>query len=1012
MPDNMEEIRKGIKACYHEIDGTKAFTIVPDSVIYILSGRKHRFILENDATILGEKTTNPATTVAEAKWAFILSYLWAEAEKTPKGEKLPLWADLSGGKDSVEFLGIDKQYKQGPSIEISPSSDDVWLGNYHRMEVFSHIPGKGLFFHFLTIDKPHIYLAYFDKQKVNPEIKEFSLKDGYYSYGEVIKFHVATHMLPLKISDQYKKQYGKIEEEPSFKDLEVEIHLTDENQKVLKEDPIVKGKLIDYSPAVKDAAGVNISSGTANISYEFPIFIDPKWKDDIHTKDQKTKAYSVNIKITNTKTKKEYTIDLNQNKIRKIAQSKRDFDDVEVSPVFWVKYESMDTVMARMEQKKSNMIQYIGDIDYSIKEKNPCAYSKITINDGKNDYEIFNEYANQNGSVKDKSQNWITVIAGDKEAKEIKITAKYLKDKEATPENVRTAKNGYMCQMILNDGKPHNGIRDVFKMDWIVGQYKPSQDPKLFMERMLNLAKNPVLAAPVIFHPSNSDKAPKLPGNRPTDQQMKGTPQPKEIQEAFKGASVSGIQGLQEGTDFTINEEDDSITLKLKYQYNKSYDDKILNYLYGEQDYLSKGGFHDNYKNLWVVRYLIKFFGGEQLYQTYFVPVTTCRYPNQIAGIRVFPDMKWVFNFNYNIETPLYYGATTPLEEYYSGYSEGKINTQNNTTRKEIMSKTVDNRLQHYVGRKTTFGIYVECEVSGEDDVIKLGKDFNEKFRKMLQPLFWVVNKIDGDLGVTEARNEDTRLQNSPGTQKGLMARLKALPMSFELSPPNIGVGLAIGLAGSESGRQTYELEGRLIADPVIGAKVKLDILALGSKFKPWGAIIDALDLVSWLANLFSGGRVEVNYELYFELSAAIKLVGEGSEDGESKPANIKYNFEDRSIQGSLGLQGELKGILHASFSLKIYVKSEKNKSFEAEENKKKSLGLGIGAEASTSITLTLSKNFGKKDDWDADFYFAGVTLKIWAEAGYSDKSDAKTINIIPDFKDTINILKNKGEIK
>lgn len=1007
----MDEILRGIKACYHEIDGKNEFTVVPDVVLYLLSGKKHRFVLENNPNLIGEKTTNPQTTVNEAKWAFILSYLYPEALKTPEGEKLPLWADLGGGKVKVKQLGIADQYKQGSFIEITPNSNDVWLGNYHRMEVFSHIPGKGLNFHFLTIDKPKIYLAYFDKQNVDPEIKEFKINDGYYSYGEVIKFHVATHMLPLKISDQYKQKYGKIENEPSFEDLEVEIHLTDENHKVLQEDPIVKGKLVDYSPTVKEADGVHINLGTANISYEFPIFINPEWKDTIHTKDKKVKAYSVNIKITNTKTKKEYTYQPDQSQIRQIAKSKRDFNDVEVSPVFWVKYEAMETVLARMEQKKANMIQYIGDIDYSFKEKNPCAYSKITINDGETDYEIFNEYSGE--KVKDSTKRWIDIVAGDKEAKDIKITAKYLQNKDASPENVRTAKNGYMCQKILNDDQPHNGIRDVFKMDWIVGQYRPSQDPRLFMQRIINFAKSPTPGTPLVFHPSNSDKAPKLTSqNIPTDQEMKGTPQPKEIQEAFKGISVSGIQGLQEGTDFTIDEGNDSITLKLKYQYNKSYDHKIANYLYGKQEYLSEGLLNDNFKNVWVVRYLLKFIKKEQIHQTYFVPVTTCRYPNQIAGVRVFPDMKWVINLNYNIETPLYYNATTPLEEYYSGFNEGKINTQNNNTRKDILDKKIANHLQHYVGRKTSFGLYVECEVSGEDDVIKLGGEFAEKFRNMFGPLFWMVNKIDGDLGVSDARSENTRLQASPATQKGLMARLKTLPMSFELNPPSLGVGLGIGYAVSKSGSQTFELEGRLVADPIIGAKVKLDILALGSKFKPWGAIIDALDLVSWLANLFSGGRVEINYELYFELSAAITLVGADSKDGESTPANIKYNFADEKFSGSIALQGELKGVLHASFSLKIYVKTEKNKSFDAEANKKKSLGAGIGAEASTSVTLTLGKNFGKNNDWDADFYFAGVTLKVWAEAGYSDKSDAKTVKLIPDYEDKINIFKNKGEIK
>ena len=94
----------------------------------------------------------------------------------------------------------------------------------------------------------------------------------------------------------------------------------------------------------------------------------------------------------------------------------------------------------------------------------------------------------------------------------------------------------------------------------------------------------------------------------PIYQEMKGTPLPDNIVNVFKPLTVAGIQGLAETTDYVISEGNDSITLKLKYQFNKSYDDKVLNYLFGEQDYLTKGVFSENLKNLCVVRYLRKWF--------------------------------------------------------------------------------------------------------------------------------------------------------------------------------------------------------------------------------------------------------------------------------------------------------------------------------------------------------------------------------------------------------------------
>lgn len=206
-------------------------------------------------------------------------------------------------------------------------------------------------------------------------------------------------------------------------------------------------------------------------------------------------------------------------------------------------------------------------------------------------------------------------------------------------------------------------------------------------------------------------------------------------------------------------------------------------------------------------------------------------------------------------------------------------------------------------------------------------------------------------------------------------------------------------------------------ANPIIGASVKLDILALGSKFKPWGAIIDALDIVYWLANLFSvgSGSVQINYELYFQLTAKINLVGMDAVDGESKPATLTYNFADKKItKGGVALQGYLEGkfVMSASFQYKVLIEKGKQVSLkEDEEKRKKAFEMGIWVEGKAIVTLTVGKNFGEKDDWDADFYFSGVTLDIKIKAGGFDKEE-KDLKITPRIDKKINIFKNVGEVK
>ncbi|MFV0345699.1 MAG: hypothetical protein ACK5IQ_05560 [Bacteroidales bacterium] len=106
-----------------------------------------------------------------------------------------------------------------------------------------------------------------------------------------------------------------------------------------------------------------------------------------------------------------------------------------------------------------------------------------------------------------------------------------------------------------------------------------------------------------------------------------------------------------------------------------------------------------------------------------------------------------------------------------------------------------------------------------------------------------------------------------------------------------------------------WGLEGRIIANPILDAKVRLDLLALGSKIKPWGIILDALDIASWVAEALSRGRLEIDYKIEIVFESQINLVGkkigENPETGEpiyEKYGNIKYNLTDGGTIGDFSL--------------------------------------------------------------------------------------------------------------
>lgn len=967
--------------------------VYPGQTITVEASSNIIFFL--DETCFSDHILSP-----DVKWAFIYENYYASI-KDSQGQQNDLWADIGNGQNQfIIEKGIGKQYKKANKFSISPEGTSYYYGFKQRVIVFNENADQE--FHFFIIpynSTPSISYAYFNEsEKVR-------------RYGDAMHLQILLHQYPDNVNKKgnYEAKIYLLKKEDALTAVDTDDF---EEHNVLGKPISKKLGFIDYTKA-----------DNINTLITIDFIVDIAWRKD----DREEKTFVPIIELYETKEKefagvvsydsvqdpviKNFALEPSQNLSRYNAKllgmEALQKENDSVYSEFKVSEETMSDFLDRKEVEKNNMIQYIGDVNYTKKENNPCAYSTITIKEGERSVVIFDE--NQLVSkVKDNSLNTFDIVAGDKEKTKVTVTAKFRKDAKSPEESIHIG-SAYKCESILNDGHKHEKPEDVFKMQYIVGQWRPSSGfAGRLIDQLLNFSSVSSLR---FYHPDNGKKAPELKTDDPykkqysDDQQAKGLPNPAGSMDKFKLISVAEVQGL---TDKDYKIEKDTISLELGYVYNKVYEIKIADYL-GTQEAFEGGALSKNVKNIWVVRYLLKLINKEKIYQTYFVPVTTCRYPNQIARINVYPDMKWVFNFNYNIKTPIYYKPTASLVEHYADSYEGRIKTSNSNTRLDIRERVINNAGQVEEGRKTSFTLGVECEISGEDDIISLSKEMGEKYRKMLSPLLWIVNKLDGDLGISEARTENNHIRTSGNT--GLLSRLNKVPMSFELEAPNIGVGLGIGFAGSKSGRISYELEGRLAADPLIGANVKLDILALGSKLKPWGLILDALDLASWAANVFSGGRVEFDYKIEVRFKAQIKLVGKkiGTDPKTKEPtyegyANAKYNFADGKLDFSGGIEGKILGEIEISASVKILAKV-KDANARILDEKKKIAEVGVGAKASSYVKLTCP--FEIKDGGvDIDLYFSGVKLEVWFKASLNPNDNDGEPDIVKSLVPKIDLTK------
>lgn len=955
-------------------------------VIPVKEGTNFNFFL--DASCFDDKK------VSEAKWAFIYERYYSSI-KDDKEKQNDLWADIGNGQNQfIAAKGIGKQYKKANNFSISPAAaSSYYYGYKQRVVVFTENADQEFYFFILPYQQtPSIQYAYFqDSEKVR-------------RYGDSMHLQILLHQYPDNINrtGNYEAKVYLLEKKDALK-ADSEDAFNSNN---------VWGKPIVKTLAFTDYA-IQDSINTL-ITIDFIIGIDWRKGDkedkiftpviEIYEVDKGVIYDSRNI-IAVTNFAKDPSKNLKRYNSKLLGMEDLEKEKDPLYSEFKVSEEAMSEYLERREFEKNNMIQYIGDINYTKKENNHCAYSLIKVTEGDRTITIFNEYELEN-KVKDSTSNTFDIVAGDKEKVKVTVTAKFKPNKEGAEEDIHLG-DKYLCESILNDGHQHLKPDDVFKMKYIVGQWQPTSDyAGRLIDKLINFSS---VSSFRFYHPDNAAKAPVLKSNDPyqkkydNDQQAKGMPNPSVLAEQFKHISVAEVQGLST-KDYTIAK--DSITLDLGYVYNKAYENVIADYL-GTQEAFEGGILHKTVKNLWVVKYLDMLIRKKKMYQTYFVPVSTCRYPNQVAKINVYPDMKWVFNFNYNIKTPIYYRPTASLVNHYAGYNEGRVNSSNNNTRKKIMEDWISQAAQNDVGRKTSFSLGVECEVSGEDDVISISTEMGEKYRKMLSPLLGFVNRLDSDLGVTDASEENTRLRRTAGT--GLMARLSRLPMSFEIEAPSLGVGVGIGYGGATTGKIGYELEGRIVADPLIGANVKLDILALGSKLKPWGLIIDALDLASWATNFLSGGRVELDYKIEVRFTARIKLVGKktGTNEKTKEPeyegyANLKYNFEDKKFNFNGGIEGKILGEIEISASVKILAKVSAANARVLDE-KKEVAEAGIGAKASSYVTLTCP--FEIKDGGvDVDFYFSGVKLEVWFKASLNPNDNNGKPNLVKKLVPKLNL--------
>lgn len=487
-----------------------------------------------------------------------------------------------------------------------------------------------------------------------------------------------------------------------------------------------------------------------NCSTTLKFFIDPEWQKG-HADKNKNEEYFLRMKgheafstpvFTSPDTQYisgEHNSEIDTRDWMKMVRGKWVYDS---SHVLLVPFDTFSDMMSKFEVQKNEMIQYIGDIRYTKKEFDPCGYSKITVKDeGDKDRDAFVIFDEDDTTNPiDRTAQTFSIIAGD-ERKNVSITL----DKLTTTDT--------FCQgLLLETGQKHSEKKNVFQ----VGKVIPAMRSK--------------------------------DGNYPMvkDSSQEGDYDVQADNTRGPSGDVSQLQQWSENVDYKFD-SNEKMTLMLRYLYNKSVADG------SRAQNIALDAF-------WVFRYI---WPNESQAQLYFVPVSTCRYPNQIVKIKVYPDVEWEVALSYNYSNPLAYNHGN-LTTYNV---EGTLKRYQGLSQQEYNLQTQQATLGQF-----KLGLF-NPKVNG-NDLIKAEFEFAEKIRKVCA-VFLKMKKIADTV--------------TYGTEGGAdLLRAKKFPFDFEIKSPSTGIKITWGnkVGTAPENKHKVGLEGNLdwYASPLIGADLTLKI--------------------------------------------------------------------------------------------------------------------------------------------------------------------------------------------
>ncbi|WET49392.1 hypothetical protein PYS58_23025 [Chryseobacterium indologenes] len=910
-----------------------------------------------DETCLDTGTVDPKSTIQKTKWIVIEEVVWQELlsdhRKETKREswgdsvffekiKKHVWGQFAGGKVNIKVSGLSSPYTRGGSLTE---------GNVYLIIPYTHYPEfryKGQVIKLVYLTEPYVRYVYIDP----PTAQEADVPIGYdnklHLYGMKANINISTHLLP-----DFRK-IGKAPVDKNICNIIGTVFFVND-----------AGEEITVGEFNSKIDGVE---GNYNNYQQIKLLVDPAWREaeGVHQKNHQPQKYFVKIMATamnlslnlNSDPKKPYDFTENIKNIfhpksyntnkdftkwYKFDGDQEDWIELPMQPHIEVRWDTMEMIYKQLEIEKNNQIQYIGDIPYTKKEFDPCGYSSITITeefdpsdqkeldekltkagkDEKQKQKVNDDFANkkrkplvifdENEKIIDNTQKIFDVTTGGQK-KSISIKLGGLNNKQV------------LCKgLLLAKGQKHDDKKNVFQIEHLVysalkltnGEYQKEVDTthKQQLENSnIPVTKDNKTDYDVIQNPDNS-----------------------------KIKVVREILNFKENEDYTFIGEDE-IKLNIGYRYikhlttfNKEINPNVVGQLFEEA---------------WLFNYFLLDYNKQK--QMYYLPISTCRYSNQIAKINVLPDIKWTLLFKFNFKEEDW----QKFEDVHS-YQVGAFlivaseTTQTTTPRGttttsrsamaagvSISRETTRQPVQREGGIKRLLELLKKVEVSliaewKDEAGKKQKKDVIEGFFTPIYGFFKKLTDITKMISaITEGESNeedrekkkllDAELKKVAGNRDakevvgGIYDILTAKTVESKMIYPSIGLAVSwyYGDAYKKdapefNGRKALEYNLQLKANPIVGYGLTLDFLEMLAKKHPIAYIIIKVVQVG----MYLAGK---NNKINVTLAINGTLNIEGNMRYNTLTGSSFSNHHSAKKEKMASLTGEIEAILEGSIDVRL----------------------------------------------------------------------------------------------